>query len=67
MMHVKEAPSPLSAPQVRDLQHKVHALESQLQEVESLKQRLVAEQHLATEWKERWNFQVGAGVAVDVF
>jgi hypothetical protein len=43
--------------QVRDLQHKVSVLEAQLQEVEELKRRLLAEQRMATDWKERWNFQ----------
>ena len=43
---------------VKDLQHRNSILQSQVQEVDELKRKLQAEQRLATEWKEKWNFQV---------
>lgn len=54
-------PCPCCTSQVRDLQHKVGVMEAQLMEVDDLKRRLGMEQRSATEWKERWNFQVGLG------
>jgi len=42
---------------VRNLQHKVSLLESQLQELEELKRQLYAEQRTTTEWREKWNYQ----------
>ncbi|KAJ9516393.1 hypothetical protein QJQ45_011068 [Haematococcus lacustris] len=50
-------PNSQQTQQVRDLQHKVSLMEAQLQEVEQLKLRLLAEQRAATDWKERWNYQ----------
>lgn len=51
----------LSPPQVRDLQHKVSVLESQLQELDEARRRAVAGERTALDWKEKWNYQVRVG------
>ncbi len=44
--------------QVKELQKKIQSMEAQIQEVEGLKHRLLAEQRTALDWREKWNYQV---------
>lgn len=56
-MQPSSSPSGQDPAQLKDLQHRNHVLQAQVQELEDVKRRLQVEQRTATEWREKWNLQ----------